>query len=64
MEISKEELQKIYITYIRLNKKEPKNYDELLNYFETLSSIIKTYDVTYDQIDEELISKFKNLLNL
>ncbi len=50
-------------TYIKIFNKEPSNYNELTNFNNLLSSISKTYDVTYDQINEQLIRKYKNLLN-
>lgn len=62
-EISDKKMIEVLKTYIRLYNKEPESYDELLEFRKLLSSIVKTYDVTYDQIDEDILLKYKNLIN-
>ena len=58
------ELVEAFKTYVRLHNKEPNNYDELLKFNNLLSEILKTYDVTYDQIDKNIIIKYKKLTNV
>ena len=57
------ELVEAFKTYVRLHNKEPRDYDELLRFNNLLSEILKTYDVTYDQIDKDIILKYKKLTN-
>ena len=55
------ELIETETTHFRLYNKQPMDYDELLRFNNLLSEILKTYDVTYDQIDKDIILKYKKL---
>lgn len=57
------ELVEAFKTYVRLHNKEPMDYDELLRFNNLLSEILKIYDITYDQIDKDIILKYKKLTN-
>lgn len=62
-EISNEEMIKVLKLYIRLYNKEPSNYNELRQFHDLMAEIIKTYNVTFEQIDKELIIKYTKLFN-
>ncbi len=62
-EISDKKMVEVFKTYVRLHDKEPESYNELLEFRKLLSSILKIYDVTYDQIDEDILLRYKNLIN-
>ncbi len=62
-EISDKKLREVYRCYMKLYNKEPNDYNELLEFSKILSSISKTYDLTYDQIDKDTLLKYKNLIN-
>jgi len=62
-EISDKKMVKIFKLYKRLYNKEPSDYNELLQFHNLMSEIVKTYNVTYEQIDKDIILKYKNLIN-
>ena len=62
-EISNEEIAKALKLYIQLYNKEPSNYNELLKFHNLMAEIIKTYNVTFEQINKEIIIKYNNLFN-
>jgi len=62
-EISNEEMSKVLKLYIRLYNKEPQNYNELRQFHDLMAEIIKTYNVTFEQINKELIIKYTKLFN-
>lgn len=62
-EISNEKMAKVLKLYIRLHNKEPKDYNELRQFHNLMSEIVKTYNVTYEQIDKEIIVKYTKLFN-
>ena len=63
-EISDKKMVKIFKVYVRLYNKEPSDYNELLQFHNLMSEIVKTYNVTYEQIDKDVILKYKNLINV
>ena len=63
-EISDKKMVKIFKVYVRLYNKEPSDYNELLQFHNLMSEIVKTYNVTYEQIDKDVILKYKNLINI
>jgi len=62
-EISDKKMVKIFELYKRLYNKEPSNYNELLQFHNLMSEITETFNITYEQINEEFILKYKNLIN-
>ena len=62
-EISDKKMVKIFKLYKRLYNKEPSDYNELLQFHNLMSEIVKTYNITYEQIDKNVILKYKNLIN-
>lgn len=56
-------LVEAFKSYTKIYNKEPGDYNELIEFNNLLSEILKTYDVTYDQIDKNIILKYKNLIN-
>ncbi len=63
-ERSDKKMVKIFKLYVNLYNKEPSDYNELLQFHDLISEIVKTYNVTYEQIDKDIILKYKNLTNI
>jgi len=62
-EISDEKMVKIFELYKHLYNKEPQDYNELLQFHNLMSEITETFNITYEQINEEFILKYKKLIN-
>ncbi len=62
-EISDKKMVRIFELYKRLYNKEPKDYNELLEFHNLMTEITETFNIDYEQINEEFIQKYNKLIN-